>query len=231
MKRRTVGEILFWGATAGALLLYWMTAPDGLPWNPSAVSHPIWRYFVAMAGGNDIVLSCLAAAVSGGLIAAMVNRYFGWRLGVAAALLWIFLPGVWNRAIIGERGVCLAAAVVIAAWVLNAILLRVTRRARVTQGAGDTAGVRNLPGTEQETKRGKVNRIVSWSVLGAAGLFAIISATTLHSYRYGEAASAYARLIVEEAGERIILLNGACDEQVVDAASCRVYDFLPPRRC
>jgi len=235
MKRSAIGELVFWSATAFALLLYWLTSPAGLPWNASSdlamssafvtdaavtLPHPFWRYFVAMAEGHFVFLSCLAAAVSAGLIAAMVNRYFDWRLGVAAALVWIFLPGVWNRAITGECGVCLAAAVVIASWTLNAVALRVFRKARKAVKS-ESAGA-PLAAHGGEAKRGKVNRIASWSVLGAAGLFAVVSATTLHSYRYGEAASAYARLIVEEAGDRIILLNGLCDEQVVDAAARRV---------
>jgi len=221
MKRRTVGEILFWGATAGALALYWMTAPDGLPWNPSAISHPIWRYFVAMAGGNAIVLSCLAAAVSGGLIAAMVNRYLGWRLGVAAALVWIFLPGVWNRAITGERGICLAAMCVVAAWTLNAVALRVLKKARKVLAArksvpnavgGDVLGAPSAH--DEKVKRGKVNRIAGWVALGAAVVFAVVS-LTLHDYRYGEAASVFARGVVEAAGVRCIVLSGVCDDQIV----------------
>jgi len=48
----------------------------------------------------------------------------------------------------------------------------------------------------------------------SAGLFAVVS-LTLHDYRYGEAASVFARGVVEAAGERCIVLSGVCDDQVV----------------
>jgi len=218
------------------LTLYALTAPDGLPWNASTrlalaylgevvrfpvMPHPVWGFHVQVFYG-PIVLSVVCAALAAGLLAAIVNRYFGWRIATAVALVWILLPGVWNRAITGERGICLAAMVVVAAWVLNAVALRVLRKARAAKRAARRSApatigsdVLGAPTAHKEAKkRSKANRILGWSVLGAAGMFAFVS-LTLHDYRYGEAASVFARGVVEAAGERVIVMNGVVDSQIV----------------
>jgi len=227
MKR--LGELVFLGAIALAVTLYWATAPNGLPWNASSqlslayldevvrfpsMPHPVWGYYVGIFGGA-VGLAIACASLAAGLLGWLVNRYFGWRAAFGAALVWIFLPGVWNRVITGERGICLASMCVVALWMLNAAVLRVTRKARAMRKTGGVAlADRILPGSGQETKRGKAGRIVAWSMLGAAGLFAIVS-LTLHDYRIGEVASAFARGVIESAGERVIVMNGVCDDQVV----------------
>jgi len=222
MRRETRGELIFWSATALAFALYWLSRPDGLPWIGEGVAYPfLWRYCVRMFGGNAVLMSSVAAAVSGGLLGAVANRYLGWRVGVAAALAWVVMPPVWNGAITGGFGVCVASAAVIALWAGNLVFLWATRKAAAVQGLGleesGTAADENRPPTvvsDGRAMRAKINRIASRALLGAAGFFALVSSVA-HDYTYGEAATVYAQGIVEEAGERIILLNGVCDEQVV----------------
>jgi len=210
---RRTGELVFLGAAAIAAALYALTVPDGLPWNDSthlalaylgeiarlpSLPHPIWGFHVQVFGGS-VALSAFLAALAAGLVAVLVNRYLGWRFAASAALVWTFLPAVWNRAILGQRGVCLLAMAVVAAWVLNALLLFAFRKVRTLEPL-------------------KVNGIAAWVALGVSVMFALVS-LTLHDYRLGEAASAFAGGVVEEAGERIIVMNGVCDDQVVRKAN------------
>jgi len=89
MKR--IGELLFAAAFAVALALYWVTAPDGLPWNESshlalaylgeivrlpAMPHPFWGFYVRVCGG-PVALSVALAALAAGLLGSLVCRYFG----------------------------------------------------------------------------------------------------------------------------------------------------------
>jgi len=230
MKRDIVGELIFWGALVFGLALYCLTSPAGLPWNGSTelalawsgqvvelpdMPHPVWGYFVWLFGGHYVALSAVALAIAGGFIGAMTNRHFGWRFGVASALVWIMLPPVWDRAITGVRSAFVASGIVLAVWFVHASVLFFTRRARATQQAAAlTAEGSAQTGYHLAAWRMWVNRIAARVVLGAAVLFAIVSAS-FHDYKLGEAASAYARVMLDEAGERMVILNGVADDQMV----------------
>lgn len=232
MKR--LGEILFWGGFALALALYALTAPEGLPWNasthaalaylgevvpPPSLPHPVWGFFVQVLCG-PVALSVFAAAVAAGLVGALVGRYFGWRVAVAAIVAWVFLPGVWNRAILGERSVCLAAMLVVAVWILNAVLLGVFRKMQALRAAAQAQGSAAI--TSHGKKGGRAERVFGWAAMGAAGVFALAS-LTLHDYALGEAASAFAKGVVAAADGRIIVLNGVCDNQIARETDAAVF--------
>jgi len=201
VKRAVKGLFVFIGAAAFAAAFYALTKPDGLPWGVAAA-------FGAL--GDRPLPLCVVAA---GLLGALFNRYFGWKVGVAAATIWIFAPGVWNGAILGEPFAALAALGVVALFVLNAILLFVFRKAIAVHHSASEQGQSTLSSADIVGWRGWVNYLAGWVFLGAAAIFAIVS-LWLHDYKLGEPASVYARGIVEDAGERIIVLNGVADEQV-----------------
>jgi len=229
MKR--IGQLVFLAAVAVAAALYALTVPDGLPWNNSShlalaylgeivgypdVPRPFWGFHVRVLG-SAVALSVCMAALAAGLLAAVVNRYWGWRFALGFALVWIFLPGVWNRAITGERSVCLAAMAIVAAWTLNAVLLWVFRKALAMRRVAPTTvhAEDAAPAATEEVRtwRQRMNLVVSWGVLGLACVFALVS-LTVHDYRLGEPATAFARGVANAAGERIIVLNGVCDDQL-----------------
>jgi len=213
---------LFAGALALAAIVYCLTLPEGLPWNVSirdaAVGRgPFYaRYVFEMFYGNVLAATVTCTAVAAGLLAAVVNRYLGWKVAAGAALVWIFLPPVWNRAVTGERFVCLASLGIAALWTVNAVALVVTKKARnrpkampLPEGEDGIDSPMRISAWQV-----RVNAIAGWIALGAACLFAIVSCT-LRDPLLGEVASAFARGIVEEADGRIIVMDGACDEQIV----------------
>jgi len=228
MKRDTIGELIFWATLLVAFGLYFISAPAGLPWNGSTelalawsgqvlelpeMAHPVWGYFVWLFGGHYVALSAVAAAMAGGLIGALVNRYAGWRFGASAALVWITLPPVWNRAITGAHEIFWIFGIVLAVWLVNAAVLFVTRRARALKTA--PAALQDVQsGFDFAAWRGWINRIVAWVAMGLSVLFAIAS-VSLHDYQLGEAASAYARGVLDEAGDRFVILNGVADDQMI----------------
>jgi len=205
MRREVKGLLVFIGAVALAAALYGLTLPDGLPWG---VKTAVWET-AAVAGRHALPL-CVVAA---GLLGALFNRYFGWKVGVAAAIAWIFAPGIWNGAILSEPFAALAALGVVALFVLNAILLFVFRKAIDVHYSASEQGQGTLSSADIVGWRGWINYLAGWAFLGAAALFAIVS-LWLHDYQLGEPASVYARGVVEDAGERIIVMNGVADEQV-----------------
>jgi len=212
MSRERIGQVVFALAVFVAVALYSLTAPEGLPWNESvrlAAEHSLWGFYVRVFGG-PVTLSSALAALAAGLLASVLNRHLGWRVAASAALVWTFLPWVWNRAITGERSVCLAALAVALVWTAHVVALWVLRKARAmrmaTQVGRPAAALPRGAG-------GRINRLAGWVALGLAGLFAVVSAS-FHDYRLGEVASVYARGVVRDAGDRIIVLNGICDEQI-----------------
>jgi len=232
------GQIVFLVAAVAALVLYVPTSSAGLPWNQSThlalaylgdilpfseMPYPLWGCCVRLFGG-PVALSVTLAALAAGVLAALVNRYFGVRVALSAALTWIFLPAVWNRVIAGHRSVSLVAAAVVAAWLLNVFLLRLTRRVRLARRltrmnapAAATGEVLGAPTSHRESEvRKAAARWFRRLSMGVAAGVAIVSATS-HDYRFGEAASAYAEGVVASAGDRVIVLNGVCDDQIVRA--------------
>jgi len=209
-----------------SLALYALTAPDGLPWNGSTtlaaaylgeivrlpeMPHSVWGFYVQVFGGA-VALASFLAALAAGLLAVIVRRYVGWRFAVSAAVVWVFLPGVWNRVITGERSICLVSMVVAAAWLLDSIGRWIFGKVRTEKCASEENGAAG---------QGKIKRIAEKVAMGAAVVFAIVSLAS-HDYRLGEPAAAYARGVVEAADERIVILTGICDAQVARemARSC-----------
>lgn len=232
IRRSRVGRILFFGAVVIAVALYWLTRPDGLPWNeasywalvwdgtipaPPQMRHAIWAFFVRLVGGDPIALSALCAALAAGFLAALVNRYFGWRLAASAALAWIFWPSVWRDAVLGEFRMLWAFAALFALWAANAVVLLAFREKRTAAGALAACGSR------------RVNRYVAWGILGTSALFAVVSATN-HSYRIGEAATVYARMVLERATGKWVVLVGMADAQIYREAGQDVVRFVELRR-
>jgi len=236
MDRDLVGEVIFWATLVFALALYLVSAPAGLPWNGSTelalayggrvaelpdMTYPVWGYFIQVFGGHFVALSAVALAIAGGLVGAMVNRYCNWRVGTAAALAFVMLPSVWDRAITGAHGAFGLFGIVLGLWLVNAIILIISRRARWN---ASVQGIENqqktISGFWELSWRVRLNRITAWVLLGASVVFAIVSAVQ-HNYNVGEAASAYARVMLEEAGDRFVILNGIANDQMVWEAEKR----------
>lgn len=141
----------------------------------------------------------LVAALLAGGVGWLVSREFGGRVGWAAAIAWTFTPGVWNRAILGSALVLFFPLAVLALWGLYWLARDVAR------------GVRHLG---QAGRLGRLGGLIAgWVLLALSVAFAGYS-MWVHDYNLGEAASVYARGIVEDAGERVIVLNGVVDEQI-----------------
>lgn len=216
MQRRSAGGLIFVIAAALAAALYFFSAPGGTPWlgaEPRAGLR-VWRWMVRLAHGDVVFLAGLGATVAGGLLGTIVNRYAGWRVAVAAVLVWITLPWVWNGVVLGRCSVCLASAAVAAAWVLNVLILWTTRRARRLRARKE----------EDDAAAEDVEKVVylsprslAWKFLFAGVAFAVLSVAN-HDWRLGQAASVYAHGVVDEAAGRVIVLNGAADEQIAEVA-------------
>lgn len=197
MSRTVKGWIIFGVTVVCALGLYVGSAPDDLP----------------EVGKIDLWLSAASAAVAGGLVGALANCRFGWRIGTAAALAWVMMPGVWNRAVTGAPGMRAAALGALILWLAHAGFLFMTRRMRAPRLVSLAAG-EDMTAHGAAVRHARGCRIVSWIFLGAAVAFAVGSVKT-HDFRLGEAARAYARVTLDEAGDRLVILNGAADEQMV----------------
>lgn len=231
MKRDTRGEFIFWAATIGGLLLYFFSSPNGLPWNDQTrmalawagkiaplpeMTHPVWGYFVQVFGGKFVAVSIVAAALSGGLIGAMANRYLGWRIGVASAIVWLFLPPVWDRAVIGALSVLWVFAGILSLWALNAVFLLMTRRAREVA----LGGANMLAGIDKRTWEYYFRLIGGWTVLALSILYAVVISVE-HDYTIGEVASVYARTMLDEADGRFVVMGGVADDQMIWEAERR----------
>lgn len=197
MSNMFKGVFVFGGTFVLAFGLYLLTAPTGLPWNASV----------------PVTVSAAAAALAGGLVGAIVTRCFGWRVGVAAALAWTLAPAVWNHAVTGGIGAVVAAGLAMAGELAQVIFLLMTRRAREIHATASIEN-NNLTAHDVAVRRAQERHVVSWALLSAAVVFAVFAAWT-HDYRLGEAASAYARAQMDEAGNRFVILNGIADEQMV----------------
>jgi len=205
MKRKINGFVLFGVVAALAAALYWFTLPEGIPWGVAAkglAALPFW----------------LVCAVGAGCLCVLVDCYFGWRVGLAVGLAWIFAPWVWDGAILGRRTVLYVSMGLAGLLFLNAILFETLARAAATRRDAQQRGRGVLWGAGLFHWQMRINRIASWTILAAAVLFAGWSLWT-HDYRLGEAASAYARGVVEAAGDRTIVLDGVIDAQIRDVCS------------
>ena len=189
--------VVFAATVVFALGLYVSSAPGGL----------------IEGGVLEFTFSAVSAAVAGGLVGELANRCFGWRVGMATSLVWVMMPGVWNRAVLGAPSVRLAVVGALVLWLAHAGLFFMTRRARAPRlESPGAAGGMAAHGDVVRRQRGC--RIVSWLLLVAAVAFAVNSART-HDFQLGESASAYASLMLDEAGDRIVVLNGVADSEMV----------------
>jgi len=219
------GQLLFVGSCAVACALYGLTACSGYPWSASThaalgwsgvlslpqAPYAVWGYFIRIFAGHYIALSACSAALSAGLLATVVNRHFGWRAGIGAAVIWMFWPSVWNAAVTGDRWAFVLLCLVAVLWLAQALALRVWAWlcAKLAHGPTEPAAA-SIAGWQ---------RIARWNLLaarvflGASALFALGS-LTFHDYRLGEAATVYAQGIVDEARGRWIVLDGTVNDQV-----------------
>lgn len=200
MRRDILGEIIFWASVAFAFLVYGLSAPEELPWAGSvlsvlAVRFPVWGYFVEVFAGHYVALAVVSAAIAGGLVGALVNCYVGWRFGVAAALVWVMSPLVWNRAVTGAPELFATAGVITALWFFNGVALLVTERARcrlsMRRTENPSATLKGGFLFERETRN---YLVAGYIALAASVLFAGFSLYR-HDYRLGEAAGAYAKVV------------------------------------
>lgn len=191
MSRVKRDGTVFGAAFVFALGLYGFSAPADLP----------------------CTVSVLAASAAAGFVGMVADRTFGWRVGLAAVLVWTTAPGVWNRAVTGAvemREACLAAAAI---WLAHVTFLALTRRVRSFRRHVVT-GLEGVTAHTTARRRAATNRLGARLALGAAAAFALVSAA-MHDYRLGEAAYVYARSILDESGDRLVVLNGVADAQLV----------------
>ena len=139
-------------------------------------------------------------ALTCALGAYLVYKYFGWRLAVAAALVLVTLPQLWNAATRGGARILLLAGIMIGLWLFNAIMLMVFRKARELHDFSFEIGYRHY---------------VLGNVFIVFGVVFAITSLWFHEFRYGAAANAFADETVREANGRWILLNGAATEQIL----------------
>jgi len=191
MMKRLRGLWVFAGAAAVCAALYGLTLPEGLPWRVPLHWGGTWFVAALLAGG----------------VGWLVSREFGERVGVAAAIAWIFMPGIWNRAILGSALVLLFPLAVLALWGAYWLVRDIGRQMTVGRSVPERRGA---VGTPRPTI---LSRMIGWALLGLSVVFAGYSVYR-HDYRLGEAASAYARGIVEDAGSRVIVLNRFVGKQI-----------------
>lgn len=180
------------GAAVLTAALYFLTSPSGIPYG---AEYPLY-------------LSISLAALGSGLVGYLMSRLFGWRVGLSAALLWTTLPPIWYRAISGDKSILRILGTVVVIAVLYYLTKRVIKLFQVHR-----EGSKNFVSTKRSDTRRR-NRLISRIVLAVASFVALV-ALTLHDYRYGKIAEVFAKGIVEAAGERVIILNGAFDKQIV----------------
>lgn len=174
------------GAAGATAALYYLTSPEG------ATLYGIGY-----------------AALGAGLVGYLVSRLLGWRVGLAAALLWTTLPPIWYRAISDEKATLRAVGAILIIAALYYLTKRALNFFRKLMRKPPKIGSVN---SRHQTRRR--NRLVSRIVLSVACLTALIAVTS-HDYRYGEIAGVFASGIVEAAGERVIILDGAFDEEII----------------
>ena len=226
MNRENQVKVLFLAVFAGAGLLYWTTAADGYPWSASThwalawsgvlpeLPHrlwPVWGYFVQVFGGHYIALSVTAAALAVALLAAVVNRHFGWRVAVAASVFFAFSPRVWNAAVTGGiLASVLFAAVAALVFIDVCCVTRWLKSLRVDKR--QIGGEKTLATADVGKGRRKGRRIAAWVALGASVIFALASLTQ-HDYSIGEDATAYAADVLKDADGKWLVLSGVADDQ------------------
>lgn len=217
--RRAGNLRVFIGATALAAALYALTKPAGVPWGVETAA--------SVLGLVPSAWYWVVCAVAAGCLGTILTHYLGWRVGLASAIAWTFAPIVWNGAILGQPIILYASAGIVGLWFLNTILVDVLGKAAAVRYDERQQGQGTLSGGGGFRWRQRINHLASQTILVAAFVFAIAS-LCLHDYRLGEAASVYARGIVEEAGERVIVLNGVLDRQIEKLVSN--YNYISPTR-
>ena len=203
--------------------MYALTAAHGYPWSASThwalawsgvlgelprMAHPVWGYFVRVFDGHYIAMSVVFASCAAALVAAVVTRHFGWRVGAAAALVCVFAPGLWNTAATGgmRASQLLVAALVLV--VLDRIAVAAWRWCRRT-AAANTVRSQTLADRKDG---GKWSRIAAWSFLGVAVVF-MLASLTFHDYSLGEDATDYAEGVLGDAKGKWVVLSGVADDQ------------------
>lgn len=184
--------VVSFGAAVLTAALYFLTSPSGIPYGAEL----------------SLYLSIGLAALGSGLVGYLVSRLLGWRVGLSAALLWSTLPPIWYRSISGDKSILR----ILGAVVVIAVLYYLTKRV-IKLFQAHREGSKNFVSTKRSDTRRR-NRLISRIVLAVASFVALV-ALTLHDYRYGKIAEVFAKGIVEAAGERVIILNGAFDKQIV----------------
>lgn len=164
-------------------------------------------YFLTCPNGS--ILGIALAALGSGLVGYFISRLLGWRIGLAAALMWTTLPPVWYRAISEEKAMLRAVGAIL----IIAALYYLTKRAlnffrKLMHKPPKIVSVNS----RHQTRRR--NRLVSRIVLCVAGLVAVV-ALSLHDYRYGKITEVFVKGVVEAAGERVIILDGAFDGAII----------------
>lgn len=218
MSRETISKILFLTTLVGTGLGYYITSAEGYPLSASThwalawsgvlpplphMSHPVWGYFVRVFDGHYIALSVAAASLATALLATVVTRHFGWRVGAAAAVFIGLSPLVWNNAVTGGRLVSLLAVGAIALWLADLWITHLVLKYKADLVFAHGGRM---------SKLAWLWRIAAWCVLGASGVFAAVS-LTFHNYSLGEDATAYARDVLDGADGKWVAMGGLVDDQ------------------
>ena len=222
MDRENQTKVLLLATLAGAGLLYALTAANGYPWSASThwalawsgvlgelpvMAHPVWGYFVRIFDGHYIAMSVMFTALTCAVVAAVVTRHFGWRVGTAAALFGVFTPFCWNVAVTGGMSAfqLLLAALVLAA--VDVVGTAMWRRFQLLNAAKNATTQTLSTGGS-----GKWERIAAWSTLVVAVVFMIVSLSQ-HDYAIGEDATEYVEGVLKDADGKWVVLSGVADDQ------------------
>ena len=222
MNREGQVKVLLLATFAGAGLLYGLTAASGYPWSASthwalawsgvlgelpAMAHPVWGYFVRIFDGHYIAMSATFAALASALVAAVVTRHCGWRVGVSSAVFCAFAPAVWNTAVTGGIRASVFLLASIALVLADLVVVSVWRKLKQLLSAKNAEKVTLTTGAG-----GKWTRIAAWSLLGCSVVFALTS-LTWHDYAIGEDATEYVEKILADAKGKWVVMSGVVDDQ------------------
>ena len=142
------------------------------------------------------------------LVAAVVTRHFGWRVGAAAALFCAFAPACWNAAATGGMRAAQLLVAALALVVLDGSGAVVSKWYKKVKSAKTVANQM----LAEKSGGGKWPRVVAWSTLGVAVVFALVS-LTFHDYSLGEDATEYAEGVLKDAKGKWVVMSGVADDQ------------------